>query len=156
MSIIKPARFIKTMQKNAALYQMLLGGVSQEQATQARDGADGWNVVEVLCHLRDFDGIFLTRAMQIVEQDNPTLTPYDHEALALENRYSEQVLADVLAAFLAHRQKFTDWYAERAEADWGRTATHPESGRLTLLDTAVQAATHDIDHLEQIVRILQS
>jgi len=155
MPFVTPQRFITAMGKSRDMIRLTVQDLTQAQATTARDGDDGWNVVEVMCHLRDFEKIFWERAQAIDETDNPTLKGYDHEQLALLNDYANQQIDDVLADFLKTRQHFLFWLAERPDTAWDRVGTHPENGEITLLGQAVQVATHDMDHLEQIIRILK-
>ncbi|MBN2469527.1 MAG: DinB family protein [Anaerolineae bacterium] len=154
MTMLTPGRFIRAMQKTPILLDALLNGVTQERALAARDGADGWNVVEIMCHLRDFEEIFFARARQIVEQDRPTLDPFDHEQMAKDRDYAGQDLNAAFETYQATRQEFLAWLKARAEADWQRVGAHPEAGEYTLLEQALQVPLHDLDHLEQIARVL--
>src|SRR5215203_517450 len=80
-------RHLNFMQQTHDTVIHLLTPVSQERATtlrDARDGDKGWTVLEVLCHLRDFDNIFRMRAKIMRYQEFPTLPFYDHEKLAQE------------------------------------------------------------------------
>src|SRR5215207_3033106 len=99
MTMITPQRFVKTMKRTTSLLQYTLQDVPQEVAQAASDGPDGWSVLEILCHLRDFDQFFFHRARMMLEQENPQLPAYDHERLAQEQRYAEQNLQGVLAEF---------------------------------------------------------
>lgn len=148
-------RLVTAMRKSAATLAHVLANVRQEQAVTLRDGADGWTVLEVACHLRDFDEIFYGRAVMIVEQEYPTLPAYDHEALVVERRYNEQSLAAVVEGFTESRRVFADFFAALTPDQWERAGLHAERGRFTLTDAALQVPTHDLDHLEQITRILR-
>ena len=152
MTVLSPARFISTMQKNAQLYAALLQNVSQQKAAETWDG--DWNMIAVLCHVRDFDHIFMERAQQMQREDNPTLVPVDHEALAEEKDYNAQELQHVLDDFITHRQDFVTWFQSLDESDWEKHGIHPEHGSYSIFEQAVQVATHDIDHLEQLARML--
>lgn len=148
-------RYLNLMQKTQAIIGHTLAHISQEQATTLRDGEDGWTVLEVLCHLRDFDGFFQGRAHMILEQDNPQLPAYDHEALAIERQYNQQDLQQVLAQLAQSRARFVTFFEQLDDDDWMRAGTHPENGRFMLLDALLQVGSHDIDHLEQMTRILR-
>ncbi len=154
MTMLTPGRFIRAMKKTPVLLDALLNGVTQERALAARDGDDGWNVVEIVCHLRDFDEVFLSRARQIVAEERPALAPFDHEAMARDQHYAAQDLNAAFEAYVAHRAEFIEWLKARAEADWERVGMHPEAGEYTLLEQALQVPLHDLDHLEQIARVL--
>jgi hypothetical protein len=155
MTMLTPGRFIRALKRTPVLLDSLLCGVTQERASAARDGADGWNVIEIVCHLRDFEAVFFERAQRIVAEDRPTLPPVDHEALARERDYAAQHLDEAFAAFIANREAFIEWLKARDEADWARVGIHPEYDEYTVLEQALQAVCHDITHMEQIARILE-
>ena len=151
-NIIK--RHLKLLDKTLQITQHVLADVNQTDATTYRDGAAGWTVLEVLCHLRDFEQIFHSRARQILERDEPSLMAYDHEALVIENAYAQQDLQEVLAALGTARGDFIAFFQGLSESDWLRAGIHPESGRFTLVNSLLQVGHHHVDHLEQITRIL--
>jgi len=82
------------------------------------------------------------------------LEPFDHERMAIERRYSQEVLSAAYDAYVQQREAFLEWLKARDEADWQRVGVHPEAGEYTLLEQAMQAPLHDVDHLEQIARVL--
>lgn len=133
----------------------LLSKVSQETALTFRDGPDGWTTLEVLCHLRDFDGYFRHRAQMMLDQDHPELPAYDHEAIAIESAYNEQSLETALAEFEASREITREFFKNLSDEDWTRTGIHPERGHFTMTDAVMQIGLHDLVHLEQITRILK-
>jgi len=147
-------RHIGLMQISCQLLGNVLADVSQEAATTYRDGPDGWTVVEVVCHLRDFDQFFYDRAVMMLEQTNPSLPAYDHEALAIERKYNSQNLKTVYASLAASRGRFVDFFQGLTAEQWTRMGQHPERDRFNMLDAVMQVGMHDIGHLEQITRIL--
>jgi hypothetical protein len=119
-----------------------------------RDGGTGWTGTQVLCHLRDFELVFLERATLTVTQDMPDLPFPNPDEWAAERRYDEENPADVLAAWQANRAKLLAFYKERQESDWERPAMHPKRGKLTLHDQLFLTPQHDTIHFEQLTRVL--
>ncbi|MEO0563109.1 MAG: DinB family protein [Chloroflexota bacterium] len=158
MNTDRRRRLITTVKITALTYQNLLGKVTQEDATTFRDSRDadkGWTALEVLCHLRDFDEVFLSRAQQIIAEDMPALSAYDHEQMAIDGDYNQQDKDTVLTAFIDHREQFRDFFKSLTDDDWARAGKHPEREHpFTLEDALLQVAGHDATHLEQITRIL--
>ena len=135
----------------------LLAPVSQETATtlrDARDGDQGWTVLEVLGHLHDFDNIFRMRAKIMRYQDYPNLPPRDHHLFAELGNYNRQQLSTVIADFSRSRQKTIFFFGELTDDLWQRAGVHPERGHFTMVDAALQIGLHDLNHIEQITRIL--
>ena len=147
-------RFVKLMQKSLAVVENIMQNVSQEDATTYRDSGDGWTVVEVLCHLRDANDIFHKRAAMMVEQTNPDLPVFDHDGMVTALKYNEQDAQAVLAELKASREAIIAFYKGLSAEQWQATGTHPESGAFNMTASVAQVGTHEVDHIEQITRIL--
>lgn len=148
-------RQIGLMGKMADIMGHVLKNVTEEQATTLRDGLEGWTILEILCHVRDFDTYFRERAQMTLNQDHPELPSYDHEQLAIDNKYNEQGLAYTYEGYVNSRRKTIGFFEALTDEQWERTGIHPERGHFTLTDAALQVSAHDADHLEQITRILE-
>lgn len=151
------ANLIGLMQNTLKILGYFVDGTTQEVATTRRDpndGDKGWTMLEVVCHLRDFDAIFLGRARLMVEQEYPALSPYDHEQLAIERAYNRQDLRQVYQELVHSRREFVEFFRSLDEAQWQRSGVHAERGRFTMHDALVQVGQHDALHIEQITRIL--
>ena len=151
---------IHLMKKTCDILGHILHDVSQSAATTYRDcsdpdGREGWTVVEVVCHLRDFDGFFYHRAQMMLAQDTPALPAYDHEALAIEGNYNAQSLVEAYNALRESRQKFVAFFADLSDEQWERAGIHPETGHFTMTNAVMQVGLHDTSHIEQITRILR-
>lgn len=150
-------RHMRLMRQTCDLLGHLLTAVDQTTAAtlrDAHDGPKGWSVLEVVCHLRDYDGIFRTRAQRMLAEDYPSLARSDHEALAVERAYNAQDLRQVYTELAASRQETIAFFKGLDDEQWARAGVHPERGHFTMTDAAVQVGTHDVIHLEQITRIL--
>ena len=132
----------------------ILQNVSAAQAREWRDGPEGWSIVEIVCHLRDFDEIFYRRARMMLEQDYPKLPAYDHEAMAIERAYQRQAAATAYDELKASRRRFVDFFKSLTDEAWRRGGIHPERGDFAMTDALMQVVLHDIDHLEQITRVM--
>lgn len=154
MSLIDRARALRTLRKTPSTLKFILAGVDQARATSATDGPDGWNVVEIMCHLRDFEAIFFERIRQMIEQDNPTFALADHLALVTANNYAAAQIDDVLATYLATRREFVAYLEALPDDAWARTGITGGGVHTNVVEVAIQAGTHDIDHTEQIGRTL--
>ena len=150
-------RHIELMQQSLDTLGHVLMAVSQETATTLRDfrdGPKGWTVLEVLCHLRDYDTIFRKRAEMMRDQETLQLPSYDHEALAHTGNYNSQELRQVYAELTHSRAATITFFTKLTAAQWACRGIHPERGPFTMTDAAIQVGTHDMTHLEQITRIL--
>ncbi len=147
-------RQIGAMRLSCKILGHILRDVSDEQARALRDGADGWSIIEIVCHLRDFDQIFYQRAQMMQQKDQPQLPAYDHEAMALDRAYRKEDLVDAFNALKASRQQFIAFFESLTPEQWQRDGVHPERESFTMTDAVMQVGLHDLDHLEQITRVL--
>ena len=126
-----------------------LSNRSVEDLTRpSRDG--GWGVIEILCHLRDWDEIFLDRFRQTVEQERPYLPAYDDELWPIERDYRGQDPRKVFERYRALRAELVALLEQLAAEGWQRPAEHGAHGEVTLHWMADQVCDHDREHLDQV------
>jgi uncharacterized damage-inducible protein DinB len=142
------------MHKSIQIIHSLLETTPPGDLTTFRDNGSGWTALEVLCHLRDFEAIYMERAHLTIAQSEPALPNADPDALAAERRYNEQNVAEVYADWSQIRDEFMTYLENLDEAAWGRIGIHNRRGPMTLQDQLALTAWHDVNHLEQITRIL--
>ena len=147
-------RQIAAMRLTCDVLGHILTGVPDDRARSLRDGDDGWSVIEIVCHLRDFDEIFYSRAVMMLEQDHPQLPGYDHEAMAIDRDYQREDLRAAYAALKTSRERFMAFFAGLTGQQWERGGVHPERDSFSMSDALMQVSAHDLDHLEQITRVL--
>ena len=148
-------RHVWLMRNTIETTQHILANVSQEDATTYRDGGDGWTVLEVLCHLRDFEVIALQRAMMMRIQETPHLPFFYHERIVAERNYNGQDLQEVLADLMEKRMAFREWFKSLSAEEWERGGHHPERPSFSMTDAVMQVGLHNATHIEQILRILR-
>lgn len=146
---------IVVQQNNLASFEHLIRLHPSDALTTYRDNGEGWTVLEVLCHLRDFEALFLERAQLTINETFPDLPFPIPDELAVTNDYNNQPISDVLTTWRQTREQFhvllesiTD------EATWERPAKHPKRGEFTLNQQFMLITWHDSNHLEQVLRIL--
>ena len=148
------ARQVISMRLTLRSLGHILAGLTDEQARSLRDGEDGWSIMEIVCHQRDFDVIFYDRAVMMIAQDQPQLPAFDHEAMAIERDYQSDSLVNAYASLQVSRLRFVDFFKRLSAEQWARGGLHPERDSFSMLDAAMQVPLHDLDHLEQITRVM--
>ncbi len=157
MNRIPRTWMIANLEKSYRILGMVLDGVTQEQAETIRDGADGWTILEIICHVRDYQEIFMGRAQRMLNEENPTLQPVDaeaREAMVIDNDYANQNLREVFADYVATRQEFIALLSSLNDEALDRIGTHPMIGTIAVATSIFHTILHDADHTEQIARIL--
>ena len=130
------------------LERAIVGRPAETLVRPASDG--GWAVIDNLCHLRDWEEVFLARARALVEQDRPSLPAYDDELWAIERDYRGQDPARVVQRFRALRADLVALLRGADRAAWSRVGVHDVHGEVTLRWIAEQANRHGDEHLGQI------
>ena len=148
--VLNPDKALRTLRKTPALLDFALAGLDEVVARELRDGADGWSILFIACHLRDYERVVAARIEAMLAEDDPTLPSMDNEALAREGEYVDQSLAAVREDLRARRAALIARLAALDAAQWQRFGHHPQQGAATVLDVAINAGLHDVDHLEQI------
>ena len=153
MSQISPAFFSQQLPKVGPVLRTLTADLTPEQAHNWRDGPDGWNAIEVIAHLRDFERIFIEWAQLMLEEEKPTLPLYDPDALARERHYGEGDLPTVFAEWEASRAASITFYAALSEADFARPGIHLRRGEWSVGQGLALQVLHDLTHFEQLAKI---
>ena len=97
--------YARSLRKTPVILAGILDNVSQERAQQATDGPDGWNGIEIVGHLLDYEEIFFERAKRMLAEDKPALEGYDQDALVKDHDYAHQNLQDVFQRFVTLRRE---------------------------------------------------
>ncbi len=145
---------LSQLDKYVSILTNVVTEISDEDIRILRDGDEGWTILEILCHLRDFEEVFLERARITVQQDNPVLPFPDPDILVFEKNYNEDDPKTVLADWTKLRQERHAFLSACADEAWERPAKHPTRGKFTLHDQLFLSVWHDTNHLEQILRVL--
>jgi hypothetical protein len=153
--LISPAKALRTLRKTHVLLGELLRGVGQHHAAMLRDGPEGWSVLQIVCHLRDYEIAYRERVELMLAEENPTFTVITNEEWEARGAYASQNLRAVFDDIRARRATFVGRLEGLADEQWLRRGLHPLQGPATVLDVAVNTGLHDVDHLEQIARCLE-
>ena len=122
--------------------------------TSVNEGQDTWTAVNVVGHLidgEDFD--WIPRARIILGQGPDRLfDPFDR----FHHFKRELVLEDLLATFAEKRAANLDtlrgW--KLGPKQLAMTGEHPELGMVTLNQLLATWVAHDLDHIDQIARVM--
>jgi hypothetical protein len=119
-----------------------------EAAWADRPDPATWSPHEVVAHLRDAQDVLEQRIEAILGQDDPDL---EAQMVWAWNEGERPASApEVLAAYLASRQRVLLRLAGAPADAWWRTGRHREFGRLTLTQQVSYFAAHEPTHLRQV------
>jgi len=146
-----------------------------EAALARRPAEASWAAVEVICHLRDIEELFLLRFRTMLAMDEPRFLvlgemphdraawgiaegdamPLDPDRWAEERQYLRAEPRRALAALVRRREETLAFLDRLAPPQWHRGSEHATLGRMTIADWVALVAAHDDKHLGQIRRALE-
>ena len=137
----------------ASLLQDVTSQLSPAQASHP-PAPGKWSVREIVSHLADCEIVFCFRLRQTLAEDHSHIQPFDQGVWG--ERYAAYDLPSALALFTAARNWNLELLKTVTEADRKRPVTHPERGTMTFQTIVETMAGHDINHLQQVERIVST
>ena len=90
----------------------------------------------------------------MIERDGQTLSGFDQDLWAQLGSYETWNAAEAIDLFRLLREANLRMFAGLTPEQWSRSGNHVERGKLTVRDLAQHMAAHDINHIQQIERLL--
>ena len=131
----------------------LIAEKSDQQLT-SRPSKDKWSVGEILAHLAEDEIATAWRYRQMVEHSGIELAGFDQDMWARLGGYAARTPQDSLELFRLLRTTNLQFLQQLAPEQWECFGIHAERGRITVRDLAAHMAGHDLNHIDQIRRIL--
>jgi uncharacterized damage-inducible protein DinB len=131
----------------------LIAKKSHQQLT-TRPSKDKWSIGEILAHLAEDEIATAWRYRQMAEHSGIELAGFDQDLWAKLGGYAARVPQDSLELFRLLRTTNLQFLQQLAPEQWECFGIHAERGRITVRDLAAHMAGHDINHIEQIRKIL--
>src|SRR6185369_10964824 len=119
-----------------------VAGMSLEQL-DARPIAGKWSTRQVVCHLADFEPIYVDRMKRVIAENCPTFFGGDPDTFAAGLAYDHRPVGNELELIAAVRRQMATILRELKASDYQRTGNHSEAGALTL-ETLLQRIS---DHI---------
>jgi FMN phosphatase YigB (HAD superfamily) len=136
-----------------------LSTLCRQQSTSLgkRPAKNEWSPGEVLCHLRDVDAeVNLPRIQKVIDENNPFLAGQETDPWAEQRQYQLQDGWQALNDFIASRLRLLHILEPLSLGDWDRNARHAIFGPIHLRELVNIVAGHDILHVQQVFRSLNS
>jgi hypothetical protein len=146
---------IEIVASTPGVLRSLLADVPQAVLEAPADG--GWSPKDVVAHLVDAHGpAFTERFRRILEEDRPSIRPFDPSTRAQQNDYAAWPLDRLLDELERQREADREMLRGLDEAELRRSGVHEQAGEISVSDIAHYEACHDMTHLAQIVMMLRS
>jgi hypothetical protein len=131
----------------------LISGVPTEVLRQ-RPAKDKWSVTEIIAHLAEDELVSSWRYRQMLEHETPALLDFNQDVWASLGQYNAWSPEDAFAMFRLLREANLRMFERLTASQWERDGIHAERGLITVREHCRHMAAHDINHIEQIKRIL--
>ncbi len=127
----------------------LLRGVSDE-VLRRKPAPEKWSILEIACHLRDVEQLFVERYGKIANHDRPELRMMNQDEVAARLKYNEDNSAAALRKFRAFREETVALLSALAYQSWQHVGLHPKRGEFSIAAHVAMHVSHDANHLSQI------
>ena len=140
---------IAKLQETPKTLSSLLQGVSDE-VLRRKPAPEKWSMLEIACHLRDVEQLFVERYAKMANHDRPALRMMNQDEVAVALKYNEDDPAAAIRDFRALRTETISLLSALASQSWQRIGLHPKRGDFTIAGQADVHVKHDANHLNQI------
>ncbi len=127
-----------------------VAGLTREQVL-ARPVPGKWSVLEVVCHIADFEPVYVDRMKRIITHDKPLLMGADEQLYAAKLAYQERDLEEELRVVELTRGAFSRILRTLPADTFQRVGVHSERGLKTLEEFLTSIGNHIPHHLPFIV-----
>jgi hypothetical protein len=131
-----------------AIFRMALR--SDDHAIRHRPAAGEWSAIEVVGHMIDKMGIWISRVERLLAEERPALPAYDQDALVREHDYQH---ADPEVLFEQLKQgceRFASLIERIPVSALQREGVHEEFGSITLRQCISYPLESSPEHLQQL------
>lgn len=144
---------IAQLEKAADTYAAALEGAPSDALTRRPDEKN-WAPVEIICHIRDVEEIYVTRIKTVLEVEDFKFQTADADRLAEERQYMRNDAFLALSAFRGRRKETIAFLKTLQPEQLQRTGIHPRLGQRSVAELITGLAGHDTNHLDQLKRSL--
>jgi uncharacterized damage-inducible protein DinB len=129
-----------------AQLRQAVAGMTRAQLL-ARPIAGKWSTLELVCHIADFEPVYVDRMKRIIAQEDPTLFGGDPDLFAKKLAYHERDLNEELALIEACRGHMTRILRTLPAEAFQRRGIHSDNGPMSLEKILTNIGNHIPHHL---------
>jgi DinB superfamily len=119
-----------------------------------RPAPEKWSPAEIIAHLADAEIVVSWRVRSILGAPGTPIQAFDQDAWLAAGQYGKRDARKSLEQFRVLRETNLALYKMLAPEQWKHYGMHAERGEESIERIVGMMAGHDINHLEQIERIL--
>jgi hypothetical protein len=119
-----------------------------------RPAPDKWSVAEILAHLADVEIVVGWIVRSILGAPGTPIQAFDQDAWVEAGHYAKRNPRASIAQLRAAREANLALYKSLSPEQWKHYGMHSERGQESVEHIVKMLAGHDVNHLQQIERIL--
>ena len=119
-----------------------------------RPAPDKWSTAEILAHLADAEIVVSWRMRSILGAPGTPIQAYDQDAWAAAGQYQKRDPRKSLEHFRLLRETNLSLLKTLTPEQWKHHGLHSERGEESIERIVLMMAGHDLNHLEQIEKLL--
>ena len=131
----------------------LIKGVSTAKLRK-RPAPDQWSVSEIVAHLADAEIVGGFRMRLILGAPGTPIAAFDQDSWVTSGHYEKRDPRKSIEQFRVSREANLELLKSLTPEQWKHYGMHSERGQETIEHIVRMFAGHDINHLQQIERIL--
>jgi hypothetical protein len=143
------------MQREAPHMMARLIEGAYDEILNRRPAPGKWSVRAILAHMAEDELVSSWRYRQMIEHNGATLPGFDQDEWARLGDYDSWAPREALEMFRLLRGANLRMLARLTAEEWQHYGMHAERGRMTVADLARHMAAHDINHINQVRRLLE-
>ena len=109
-----------------------------------------WSVLQIVCHIADFELIYADRMKRVIAEEQPTLFGGDPDLFAAKLAYPQRNLTEELDVISSVRRQISRFLKTLQPGAFERTGLHSVDGPLTLTRLLERIAGHIPHHVQFI------
>ncbi len=154
-SYVEGKDLVKVLSQTDKISEQLIEGVSVARLRD-RPAPESWSVSEILAHLADVEIVISWRIRSILGNPGTTIQAYDQNSWVASGYYEKRDPAKSLELHRVLREANLALLRCLTPEQWKQFGQHSERGQESVERTVEMLAGHDINHIQQIERILKS
>jgi len=144
---------LKVQSTTAKKLARLIKGASPAKLRK-RPAPEKWSVAEIVAHLADVEIAVSWRIRSILGAPGIPVQAFDQDAWVVAGHYGKRDARKSLEQFRVLRETNLKLYKMLSPEQWKHYGLHAERGEESIERIVQMLAGHDINHLEQVERLL--
>ncbi len=140
--------YLLALRHTPTIMERILDDVPADRHVE-RVAEDRFTLLEMVCHLADFEDVYLERMRAALKQDGVEVADVDEGQRAIDKKYDGRDLHQELVVFGNRRRDTVDFLEGLSDENLSRAFTKEGLGRVTIREYLAILSGHDLYHLEQ-------